>query len=452
MEEGKGSKADGEGGGVAEERQLAFSVHPALPLTAAGTSALRVARSGDRVLRVLQSAVPDIVRSPRAHMALGKGGSGSGGGGRRGEEAIDGGEASSAHDARLAYALFEAAAQEGEASGMVGLAECHLYGYGGVRREVGIGVAWMAIAAAKGSSHAMVEVEALTMAQGSGAIRRSRSAQRMLLATLGEGSHVYKLAKACYEEGKSSGDETRLRWSAQMLRHCVRRGEARALLALGKLTLEGMGVAQSTDAAAALFERGTEKRSAACALALARLHWEKRGDVYRAYVYMRIAQSLGFEGTALSQLGEAMPPSLAARAELKAQRWLTRHTGGAVAGGLGAGGLGATRGADANVPIQLAPSAAVPPSVIPATIAPPDMRAASLSEPGPFDGVDGLDGLEGAGADTLTEDGVSAATADSASAATATAEAEAAYSGSYYYSDSDEEEGGDGLDAPGPSA
>ena len=45
------------------------------------------------------------------------------------------------HDAWLAYHLFEAAAMQHEPAGMVGLAECHLYGRGGVRREPMVGVA-----------------------------------------------------------------------------------------------------------------------------------------------------------------------------------------------------------------------------------------------------------------------------------------------------------------------
>lgn len=145
---------------------------------------------------------------------------------------------------------------------------------------------------------------------------------------MGRGKSGYKIAKACYDEGRGTGDETRLRWASQILHWCVRNGEVRALVALGRLRLEGSGVTQSTNAAAALFERAAERLHAPGALAMGRLHWEVRGDVFRAYVWLRIAHSLGSgdveEG--LRVLSESMHPSLAARAELRAQRWLTRHT------------------------------------------------------------------------------------------------------------------------------
>ena len=56
-------------------------------------------------------------------------------------------------------------------------------------------------------------------------LRRARPIERTLRATLGEGEKLYALASAAYKEGRASGDETRLRWAAQILRQCVRRGE-----------------------------------------------------------------------------------------------------------------------------------------------------------------------------------------------------------------------------------
>jgi hypothetical protein len=44
-------------------------------------------------------------------------------------------------DEARAFHLFEAAAQQGDAAGMAGLAECFLYGRGGVRRNVDVAVA-----------------------------------------------------------------------------------------------------------------------------------------------------------------------------------------------------------------------------------------------------------------------------------------------------------------------
>ena len=54
----------------------------------------------------------------------------------------------------------------------------------------------------------------------------------------------------------------------------MRRGETRALVALGRLKLEGAGVTPSPDAAASMFERAAEQNYAPGAVALARLHWQ----------------------------------------------------------------------------------------------------------------------------------------------------------------------------------
>jgi hypothetical protein len=122
-------------------------------------------------------------------------------------------------DEARAFHLFEAAAQQGDAAGMAGLAECFLYGRGGVRRNVDVAVAWFAIAAAKKCPRAIVECEALTMAYGAGTVRRSRPTQRVLLATIGRGSKLYAIAKRCYEEGRGGegrdSDGLRLRWARQ---------------------------------------------------------------------------------------------------------------------------------------------------------------------------------------------------------------------------------------------
>ena len=234
-------------------------------------------------------------------------------------------------DAARAYELFDAATQQNEPAGMVGLAECHMYGYGGVRRESAVGIAWYALAAYRREPRAIVECEALTMAHGTGVIRRTRPIQKILLATIGVGKHLYRTAKKQYEEGRSLGDQTRLRWAAQILQWAVRRGEnererSRALVALGRLRLEGAGMRKSLDAAASLFERAAEREYAPGAVAIGRLHWEHRGDIFRAFVWFRIAQALGSSDAPIAQLAESMRPSLAARAELKAQRWLSRHT------------------------------------------------------------------------------------------------------------------------------
>ncbi|KOO25235.1 hypothetical protein Ctob_002682 [Chrysochromulina tobinii] len=231
-----------------------------------------------------------------------------------------------------AAAMF-AAAQQGDAAGMAGLAECFLYGRGGVRRNVDVAVAWFAIAAAKKCPRAIVECEALTMAYGAGTVRRSRPTQRVLLATIGRGSKLYTIAKRCYEEGRGGegrdSDGLRLRWAAQILNWCVRKGEARALVALGKLRLEGAGVTPSTEAAATLFERAAEHQHGPGALALARLHWEVRGDVFAAFVWFRIGAALGATAATapLAQLASTLHPSLAAKAELRAAKWLKLHTG-----------------------------------------------------------------------------------------------------------------------------
>jgi len=211
---------------------------------------------------------------------------------------------------------------------MVGLGDCHLLGTAGLRAELLVATAWYAMAAARRSARAIVECEALTLAHGTGLVRRSRPFQRILRATIGHGKSGYKIAKACYEEGRSTGDDTRLRWASQILHWCVRNGEVRALVALGRLRLEGSGVTQSTNTAAALFERAAERLHSPGALAMGRLHWEMRGDMFRAYVWLRIAHSLGSGDVEepLGILSESMHPSLAARAELRAQRWLTRHT------------------------------------------------------------------------------------------------------------------------------
>ena len=236
-------------------------------------------------------------------------------------------------DEARAFHLFEAAAQQGDAAGMAGLAECFLYGRGGVRRNVDVAVAWFAIAAAKKCPRAIVECEALTMAYGAGTVRRSRPTQRVLLATIGRGSKLYAIAKRCYEVGRGGegrdSDGLRLRWAAQILSWCVRKGEARALVALGKLRLEGAGVTPSTEAAASLFERAAEHQHGPGALALARLHWEVRGDVFAAFVWFRIGAALGAEAAKapLTQLASTLHPSLAAKAELRAAKWLKLHTG-----------------------------------------------------------------------------------------------------------------------------
>ena len=60
------------------------------------------------------------------------------------------------------------------------------------------------------------------MAHGVGVLRRSRPLQKWLLATMGEGTKLYKTAKAMYEEGRRDGDTTRLRWAAQTFGWAVR--------------------------------------------------------------------------------------------------------------------------------------------------------------------------------------------------------------------------------------
>ena len=229
-----------------------------------------------------------------------------------------------ANDAQRAYHLFEASAQQGEPAGMVGLADCHLYGLAGVQRDLMVGVAWFAVAAKRRYPRAIVECEALRMAHGAGIIRRSLQLQQVLLATIGRGQKLYRTAKRCYEEGSATGDSTRLRWAAQILSWAARRGEARALVALGKLRLEGAGVSPSTDAAATLFERAAERRVASGASALASLHWEVRGDVFQAFVWFRIAHALGSMAALgrLQQLSHAMHPALTAKADYSAEHWL----------------------------------------------------------------------------------------------------------------------------------
>ena len=105
------------------------------------------------------------------------------------------------------------------------------------------------------------------------------------------------MAKGLYEQGTQNCDETRLRWAAQILASAVKTGATdkernRSLVALGKLRLEGAGVVQSTDAAAGCFERAAERGYPQGALAIGRLHWEKRGDVFKAYVWFRVAHTL----------------------------------------------------------------------------------------------------------------------------------------------------------------
>jgi hypothetical protein len=56
-----------------------------------------------------------------------------------------------------------------------------------------------------------------------------------LRATLGEGRHLYRTAKACYTAGLARKDGTRLRWAGQILWRCVARAEPRAFIALAKL-------------------------------------------------------------------------------------------------------------------------------------------------------------------------------------------------------------------------
>jgi len=292
-------------------------------------------------------------------------------------------------DEARAFHLFEAAAQQGDAAGMAGLAECFLYGRGGVRRNVDVAVAWFAIAAAKKCPRAIVECEALTMAYGAGTVRRSRPTQRVLLATMGRGSKLYAIAKRCYEEGRGGegrdSDGLRLRWAAQILNWCVRKGEARALVALGKLRLEGAGVTPSTEAAATLFERAAEHQHGPGALALARLHWEVRGDVFAAFVWFRIGAALGATAATapLAQLASTLHPSLAAKAELRAAKWLKLHTGLAEmpplasketplrydAGGAPQAAIGAALAIAANA--YAAAQAPVPPPVPPPAAPPP---------------------------------------------------------------------------------
>ena len=76
------------------------------------------------------------------------------------------------------------------------------------------------------------------MAHGVGVLRRSRAQQHVLLATLGHGGKLYRKGKAQYAEGMRGGDETRLRWAAQIFLWAVRKGatnteRCRALVALG---------------------------------------------------------------------------------------------------------------------------------------------------------------------------------------------------------------------------
>ena len=57
---------------------------------------------------------------------------------------VEAAAAGSRIDSYRAYDLFEAAAQKGDASGMVGLGDCHLLGTAGVRAELLVAVAWYA--------------------------------------------------------------------------------------------------------------------------------------------------------------------------------------------------------------------------------------------------------------------------------------------------------------------
>ena len=49
------------------------------------------------------------------------------------------------------------------------------------------------------------------MAHGAGFVRRTRPMQKVLLATLGVGRKLYRIAKGMYEEGRATEDKTRLR-------------------------------------------------------------------------------------------------------------------------------------------------------------------------------------------------------------------------------------------------
>ena len=226
------------------------------------------------------------------------------------------------------YTLLEAAAQRGEPAAMVGLGDCHFLGRAGVRQEPLLGLAWYCVAARKGSERGKVEVEAMRMSRGVGYVRECKGRQRLLLATLGEGRHLYQKALWCYRRGHESGDATRLRWSGQILQHACREGETRALVALARLHLEGAGVAESVESALALLQRAAERGSAKGAWALGRAFWERRGELAHAYMWFRVAEALGVADDAaavLSSLGEHISPALAARAEVNAAKWLKRN-------------------------------------------------------------------------------------------------------------------------------
>ena len=320
--------------------------------------------------------------------------------------------------------LFERAAAQGEGAGMVGLGDCHYFGRGGVPAEPLVAFAWYTIAAKHGCERGKIEARAMRMELDAAAVRRAQPVERVLWATLGHGRGLYGHARACYKEGRASGDETRLRWAAQVLEHAVRRGELRAMPMLARMHLEGIGVPVSEERAVALLQRACQLGSAAAAWALARVQWEKYGDLERAYQWFCVAEAFKCEQPPpFAQLADCLGAKLAASAERRAQRWLQKNVEPSLYGTVG--GVQAARVA---APAQ-------PPARVP-SYAPVGVAVAEGSESGPDPSP-----LGGA----LLTAPVASATAAAAPGTPAPVPVEDEYYDGSYYTEVGEEAAGGGV-------
>jgi len=340
-------------------------------------------------------------------------------------------------DAELVRArqLFERAVAQGEGAGMVGLGDCHYFGRGGVLAEPLVAFAWYTVAAKHGCERGKIEARAMRMELDAAAVRRAQPVERVLWATLGHGGGLYGHARACYKEGRASGDETRLRWAAQVLEHAVRRGELRAMPMLARMHLEGIGVPVSEERAVALLQRACQLGSAAAAWALARVQWEKYGDLERAYQWFCVAEAFKCEQPPpFAQLADCLGAKHAASAERRAQRWLQKNVEPSLYGTVG--DVQAARVAAPAPALSRVPSYA-PPGV---AAAGPLHVAAEGSEHGPE---------PSAIAGVLTAPIASATVAAAPVVPAAVPADDEYYDGSYYTEVGDEVAGGGGAPTAG---